>query len=422
MRVRSISLALFALLSLLFVIGAGAEDNKFKLKLGAKGKLCLNCHVTFEDKMKKPSVHTPVRTGECSGCHNPHTAAHGKLLAANVNAICSKCHPSMIPDTARSTHKVVVEGNCTKCHDPHASDNKFNLLKAGNELCFGCHGTMGESVKKARFKHAPVEKSCLGCHNPHASSKSPSLLAEEVPGLCLKCHKGDKPSFVKQHMNYPVTNARCTTCHDVHGSDKAGILYNTVHKPVANKMCNQCHNEATAQNPFAVKKAGYELCRTCHAPMVDEVFAKNRLHWPLVGTKGCLSCHNPHASKEAALVKGPLLKVCGSCHQDSVERQEKSVTKHLPIKDGQCTSCHSPHGSDVSYLLQKPVIDQCGACHDWQKHSTHPIGEKIIDPRNKNLTVLCLSCHRSHGTEYKNMLHFPTVSDLCTQCHVQFKR
>jgi predicted CXXCH cytochrome family protein len=88
-----------------------------------------------------------------------------------------------------------------------------------------------------------------------------------------------------------------------------------------------------------------------------------------------------------------------------------------------CTVCHAPHASDdVLLFTMSSSIDLCQQCHDYSKHSTHPIGPKVIDKRNKNLTMLCLSCHRAHGTEYKHMLPAATVSDLCTQCHVEYRR
>ena len=154
--------------------------------------------------------------------------------------------------------------------------------------------------------------------------------------------------------------------------------------------------------------------------MVNETFGKNQLHWALVGKNGCLACHTPHASSEAALLKGPMLTVCGVCHADTIRRQETSLTKHEPVTKGECTKCHSPHASDGSLLMTNPsVIDLCGSCHSWGKHSSHPVGEKVRDMRNKNLSVNCLSCHRSHGTPYKKMVPFATSTDLCVQCHKQ---
>ena len=399
-------------------ISLAYSEEKFKLKTGARGKICLDCHVLFQDKLKSPFVHTPVKTGECSGCHNPHSSSHGKLLASDANKICFRCHKAMVPEGAQSFHTNVVEGNCTKCHDPHGAENKNNLLRLGNKLCFGCHEDMGKKIAGNKFKHAPVESGCLNCHNPHASAKSDFLLKNSVPSLCLNCHKTDRQIFKNQHMNYPVADASCTACHNPHGSGSKGLLFGNVHSPFAKKMCNQCHEGPSSAAPLKIKKSGFELCMGCHSSMINEVFTKNRVHWPLVDKTGCLNCHNPHASPEEGLLKNTLIKVCGACHSDTIDRQKIVETKHPPVKEGMCTACHSPHSSDGLFLLNQPsVIDICGSCHEWQKHSTHPIGEKFIDLRNKNLTLECLSCHRSHGTEFEKMLYFKTSTELCIQCH-----
>jgi len=431
----------------LFVFPLAYGQNKFKLKPDAKGKLCLSCHDNFKEKLKNPFIHTPVKSGECSECHNPHTSSHGKLLDADPNKICNKCHEGIVPKNAKSNHKVVMEGNCVKCHDPHASKNKFVLLKAGNELCFDCHKNIGDAVAKVKFKHNPVEKGCINCHDPHASTKGKHLLKNDLVALCVSCHKTDRPSFAKQHMNYPVGKANCSSCHNAHGSDKAGILFNNAHAPVANRMCGQCHEAPDSPNALRTKKTGFELCRGCHASMMNDVFNKNRVHWPLVDKVGCLNCHEPHASEQKKLLTGEMNSLCGKCHPDTMEKQEKlaelerkekeakaspkgaaargkeGAITHNPVQGGECSACHLPHASDSAYLMNKPFfIESCGACHDWSKHATHPMGAKVVDLRNKNITMDCLSCHRSHGTGNRYLIPFPTVTDLCVQCHKQYKR
>ena len=169
-------------ISMLFFRVAYAQQNKFKLKPDARGKLCLSCHDNFQEKLKNQFIHTPVKEGECSECHNPHAAPHGKLLDEDPNKICSKCHEGIVPKSPKSVHKVVIEGNCVKCHDPHASNNKSVLLKAGNELCFECHKNTGNAIAKAKFKHNPVEKGCTNCHDPHASNKAKNLLRNDLVG------------------------------------------------------------------------------------------------------------------------------------------------------------------------------------------------------------------------------------------------
>ncbi len=399
-------------------------QNKFRLKPGAEGKICLGCHSTFSEKLKNTFVHTPLRQGECIGCHSPHTSSHGKLLATDTGAICSTCHASVIPDKAKSSHKVVTEGNCVKCHDPHAAANKFNLKLSGNKLCLDCHKELGDSLDKAKRKHKPVTSGCLNCHNPHGSATALHLLKKDVPGLCKDCHQTDKPFFVKVHQNYPVADSNCTSCHNPHGSMRSALLYDTVHVPVANKMCNQCHEDPTSSTPFKTKKTGFELCRGCHYEMVNAALSKNRIHWPLIDHRGCLNCHSPHASKRAALLKqDSMTSLCGSCHKDTITRQEKALSKHNPVQEGMCTTCHSPHASDNVLLMKEAkIIDLCSTCHDFTHHSSHPIGEKATDPRNKNLTLDCLSCHKSHGSDQKRLMHFQFGTDLCVQCHQEMKR
>jgi predicted CXXCH cytochrome family protein len=403
---------------------ASAEDRtlQFRLKPGANGAVCLGCHTDFAETVKKAYVHTPVKKNDCAGCHNPHTSSHGKLLAEEPNRICATCHGSVVPAKAASVHKPVAEGKCTGCHDPHASAFPKNLVREGNALCFGCHKSMEASVGKAKYRHAPVSRSCLACHLSHASQKNPTLLKGEVPGLCLGCHKVETPQFLKKHMNYRVGKSNCTSCHDPHGSDSPGMLLSTVHRPVQNRQCGQCHEEPSGDT-IALKKNGMELCKSCHAGMISGVMEKNRQHWPLFSKKSCLSCHSPHAAPRKGLLRESTLTLCGSCHADTLKRQDHSATEHPPVKEGECSACHDPHGSDNPFFFIKPTIpDLCGTCHDWQKHSTHPVGEKFRDPRNKNLSVQCLSCHRSHGTEYKHLIPFSATTELCTQCHDQYKR
>jgi len=344
-------------------------------------------------------------------------------MAADTNRICRTCHGGIVPGKAESVHKVVAEGKCVKCHDPHAAPNRFNLLAAGNDLCAGCHKELVESAAKAGFGHSPVRKGCITCHDPHASTRSAFLLKEGVPSLCTGCHASDKPSFVKQHQNYPVAKARCTSCHDPHGSDRGGILWADVHAPVANKTCGQCHVDPSSPDALKTRKEGYELCRGCHNDMMNRTFDRKRIHWPLVDRGSCMNCHVPHASKNDRLLKAPVKAVCGKCHADVIARQEKSLVKHKPVEEGNCTKCHSPHSSNNVFLLDNATtVDLCGSCHDWQKHTTHPIGEKIVDPRNRNLRLDCLSCHRSHGSDQKNFAYFNPKMELCVQCHVEMKR
>ncbi len=402
---------------------AAQEANRYHLKPGASGKACLSCHLEFEDTVKLPHVHTPVKAGNCTDCHDPHASDHGKLLEADTDAICVSCHEGIVPDGAVSAHPDAVAGRCVECHDPHASRFPNVLRASGNDLCKECHENVTGAVESAAYKHAPAQGDCLGCHRPHASTEGPHLLAQKVPGLCIDCHDTERPQFVKDHLGYPVAESDCGSCHDPHGSANKGILWASVHEPIRRRMCGQCHADPDSEQALSLKRPGADLCVGCHNELSNEIALKSRIHWPVVDEQACANCHNPHASRNANLLAGKQSTLCGNCHQDSVQRHERSLVKHQPISEGDCSTCHAPHASNATYLLAaSDDIELCGTCHEWQAHSTHPIGAKVLDPRNNNLSVDCLSCHRTHGTGNEKLAFFEPKRDLCTECHVRFQR
>lgn len=425
--------ALFSLCligSFLLVTPAASSADTFKLKPGARGATCLKCHENFKEILKRGHVHPLLKKGECTGCHVSHTSSHKGLLITDTNKLCYNCHQDVLPEERLSAHDTVVEGNCTTCHASHGSDNRFILRKSGSELCFDCHKDMNDQLSKVRFRHRSLDrkKKCLNCHDPHASAKSSFLLVRDAPSLCAKCHQLEKLTFKRTHMDYPVADKNCISCHDPHGSNNRGIVFDVAHAAVTERKCTECHQRAPS---LKTKLKASELCRKCHQRTVDLALDKNRVHYPLLDDVGCLNCHGPHATKEQKLLKGPVGGVCGRCHADTVRLQEWSMKSKNneglcePVKTGNCITCHSPHASDNVLLFTQESVDEeiCGRCHKWESHSTHPIGEKVVDQRNKNLTVDCLSCHKACGTgNNKAMLTFGTTYELCIQCHVERRK
>jgi predicted CXXCH cytochrome family protein len=402
---------------------AVAADNPFRLKPGAAGKLCLDCHADVEAVMALPHVHTPVESGACADCHDPHASSHGKLLAESPERICLECHDDITADGLVSSHDLVLAGNCATCHDPHGSENPSNLIRAGNDLCRECHAELAASVASAKFGHPPARDDCLSCHDPHGSTTARSLLRQLEPDLCVDCHDATGGQFRSRHLGYPVEAGRCTSCHDPHGSDQGSILWANVHRPVGNRMCDQCHGAADSQTALETKREGLDLCRGCHSELVNQTFNAGHVHWPVVDKKGCLNCHAPHASAENGLLTQPMKPLCEGCHRDIAIRAERSVAKHEPVEAGECTSCHDPHaGSSPLLLASSNTIELCGNCHDWRQHTAHPLGEDAVDTRNPNLFVDCVSCHRTHGSPHDHLASFDVKADLCVDCHETFRR
>lgn len=70
MKVRWKVFLLLSVVISFFACSSAYAQNKFKLKQGATGKLCLNCHSDFQEKLKEASVHTPVKLGNVQGATN----------------------------------------------------------------------------------------------------------------------------------------------------------------------------------------------------------------------------------------------------------------------------------------------------------------------------------------------------------------
>ena len=373
--------------------------------------ICLECHSKeAEELTNKAAVHQPVKDGKCTWCHNPHASKHAGLLSYTGSDLCYNCHDQKKGFMGKVVHKPVEEGNCLSCHDAHSSDTKGLLKKAGGEGCFSCHPK--ESIINKKNVHPEVKNGrCVVCHNPHSSDRE-GLLIKDKKSLCAECHPGTGEVFTKAHLGYKVSGTDCLGCHSPHSSDKKNLMKASLHKPFEDNKCSSCHPVGAA----SVIKSGIGLCTECHEAVLAG-FNKINSHFFIGGGADnlCSNCHNPHASDEKYLLKDKEARVCYECHNDTKEYVAKSNHKHPKL--GICSDCHTSHGSNSQFFLTKGN-DTCAMenCHSTQGKFTHPIGEKIIDPRSKT-PMNCSTCHNPMGSPEKAVLRFEKDRELCEQCH-----
>jgi len=180
-RLRALALTLFLALLPLLAVTAAEAQNKFRLKPGASGKICLDCHSDFADKLKSKFVHTPVKTGDCAGCHSPHGATTELLLVRQtVNDTCYQCHAEKRGPFLWE-HAPVAE-DCTTCHDPHGSNQPGMLVRRAPLLCQSCHSQSGHpsiaqdagGLATGTPSQYLLGQSCLNCHSQVHGSNHPS--------------------------------------------------------------------------------------------------------------------------------------------------------------------------------------------------------------------------------------------------------
>ena len=368
-----------------------ASKNPKLLKRFPVDALCYSCHAKFDDA---EFVHGAVKQGKCLGCHNPHSGEAKPLLTDQREGLCFECHKKEQMANGESLHAPVVSGKCLACHDPHRGDYPAQTVEKGNKLCLSCHDASKPKSRKVvdlaqKNVHQPLKSGeCLSCHKPHASDNG-RLLKAALPGLCFQCHKrNDESKFV-------------------HGAVKVGD-------------CPVCHQAHSSPNPtLLAESSSAALCFRCHA---DDITGRAFVHKP-VGEGKCLDCHQSHgADHRFNLKNGPRAAACVSCHKGKGEGK----VKHAVLETYGCTACHDPHASGNGFQLIKPVNELCQTCHADKKdgaHITtfaaggHPVSGDW-DPRRKDRSFSCASCHDPHGSDNPRLFYFGKDSfEMCASCH-----
>jgi predicted CXXCH cytochrome family protein len=135
------------------------------------------------------------------------------------------------------------------------------------------------------------------------------------------------------------------------------------------------------------------------------------------GDNGCMACHTPHAGDDKRLLKGKERHICDRCHEATFQRWESAKFNHQ--KTDACNNCHAPHGSNHPAMSKGPINTVCAKCHEQHSEFTHPIGEKIFDPRTGQM-MTCASCHATKGTDYEFHTRLSGKKVLCIQCHAEY--
>lgn len=371
-------------------------------KVGMAATVCYKCHdrSEFTDKV----VHGPVSTEQCTSCHNPHAARHEGLMQDVGVSLCAGCHEETVKSFQREFfHQPVKDGNCLACHNPHSSANR-GLIRGslGGDTCFECHVDL---LPEYEFTHEPFkEGKCSACHLPH-SGDNPLLLRADAEKLCFSCHQPQAVS--KSHKGSPVKVEKgCLLCHNPHGSGQPAMMRDVLHPPYE-EGCADCHDGEGGP-------VGVDTCLGCHEEVGEKMLAVHT-HLAYRGRNVCVNCHSPHASDTEDMLRGSQVVICRTCHEDTFRRHQEKPHKHTATTKA-CNECHAVHGSNEVAMLRDDGNATCSRCHETQGVFSHPVGERIRDPRNGQ-AMDCVSCHNPHGTDYKMNLRLDGQEALCKQCH-----
>ncbi len=323
-----------------------------------------------------------LKDGGCIFCHDPHFTGRKKMLKADTTKqLCLSCHDKKLKrdedgrviknmkrffDKSKVIHSPIKKGDCVGCHNPHGSNN-YRMLKESStaKLCVSCHKDKRKFIyKKTKNVHPPVKKNCAACHDPHAGKNKNRLKADKRKALCLTCHK-EKKEWIKnvknKHGAIDLKNGGCIACHDPHYTGKKKMLKGKTTRD----LCLSCHYKTLKRD-----EDGKMLLN-----MKKHLKDNKQWHGPII--KGdCVGCHNPHGSNNYRMLKGPyptksIAKfkpesyLCFNCHPSNkiTERKTTSATNfrkneknlhtvHVKNYSITCRTCHDVHASKKP----KPLI------------------------------------------------------------------
>ncbi len=222
-----------------------------KLLLKEPRALCTNCHDKIGKIASNAKVkHKALSTGaQCSNCHNPHGSAVEKLLLQLPFDLCLSCHNvdtmtdvngkklqniKTLLDNNKVRHGPVRSKDCSGCHETHGSDH-FRLLEEDYPaefyapydartyaLCFSCHNDEAFSTAQTstltKFRNGTTNlhyvhlhqsgrgRTCRACHEVHASNQK-NQIRSGVP-------YGSGGWMLKLNYKETATGGSCEkTCH-----------------------------------------------------------------------------------------------------------------------------------------------------------------------------------------------------------------
>lgn len=408
----------------------------------------------------------------------PRVTLNGVLAAAAVAAAATGAAlvvagPSGEPDTPWTAASVNE-----RFPDPDAGADPDTYVSSLD--CIECHEDRAKSLADSVHATLRVEKKgqhrgCESCHGPgvvhyDAAGEAPirhpdKAPAEEVAGVCLRCHAEVLTLPVEEHREWIEVHGKdgatqprsCVVCHTVHvdkslpAFDPAVGPFRTVEdaarhaEPVTAAACAQCHDRfhpEMARSGHAALLTEDAMCGTCHGngslhqlsggdprkivnpedQTPQEVNAScNRCHlkgesmqrWTCAEHArervSCIVCHDANAPRGKTL-RAPEYQLCGSCHQD-VKARLRLGNRHR-VAEGRmdCSDCHDPHGNAARVKDRDLRLEVCGKCH---AEKTQPF---LYDHGIKR-SEGCVACHDPHGSPNRRMLTHSTTRPLCLQCH-----
>jgi len=357
-------------------------------------------------------THTQAKvTGRCDNCHTMHNSQDGTAV---------------VPD---GPYEYLLTSTCVGCHSSDTSSEHYDLggckvpvvLYLGAEPSTYLAGGNFWWVKEGLGNNEAGDNDDKG-HNVFLGENDHSLT--EAPG----------------HIALGDTSSGCTnSCHNNLSQIYTGWDYGDT----AGKYgCEGCHyprhhaNDRPDGESGLVDSADKGWYRFLADP--HRVYYAEDKKWGVIGYEDSVweaghpnhtpgtTAHNVYIGYNAShgagdVSKGNVSSFCGGCHENFDRSYATSTTQGQEVEESNVFSHWIRHPSDAHIPDSGEYSNVGGELHLYDPLS--PVAEQypVSDPNNwtpsANVepgsdTVMCLSCHRPHGSPFPDMLRWNYTTQL----------
>lgn len=343
--------------------------NSYEAKVGgARWYLAVAPVVFFLFTLMGPAgIASAGVNGLCSTCHTMHNSQDGIVVYADGPADtllkndCVGCHSNTTAETKLDLGNgtiVPVVYNTVAPTTPLAGGNFYWVVNNGDSYGHNVYGISGED---ATLSAAPGSISCANsCH---------TSLALSVDGNgCQGCH-----NFLKHHGSEPDPGDPETA---------SSGFYRFLSAPL-----NSTH---LGNGGGPVK--GIESS-----------------DWEYTGSSTNHNIYYKGTGSDLGDIPESMGKFCAGCHAQF--HSPGATTIYADNGDGTSASPWLRHPADFAIPDIGEFANAAGGIVGTDYDPLVPVGKDLTDTVNKDIvvagdTVMCLSCHRAHGSPYPHMLRW----------------
>lgn len=240
------------------------------------------------------------------------------------------------------------------------------------------------------------------------------------------------------HTGFTITTEACGSCHVTHAASASKLLKGGATQTA---FCYGCHDEtrvgsfydvesgritdsagtgfvASFAGAFDFGSANYvqtsihtvENLTTAGTDLAAAGIPGNSTAIGITGGLRCGSCHDPHGDNttNARLLRATLLGTNVNTGVTFPLDADHRPTSYDTKVSGWCGGCHgkfntaagSGHTADANSMYRHAMgVSLAALPTDYTLAAGTPVANQSVTLANGNNIVMCLSCHRAHGTD-----------------------